>query len=104
MLEFRTDALRNFLDAVHHVFPESTRGATLEAHTASSRQQPCLKTDRWQVTERDFEWFEHKYPGWYDEFGIWWENYAKLSKPGNPPITFVDTGYVYPHRCWSNLV
>jgi propane monooxygenase large subunit len=56
------------------------------------------------MTERDFEWFEHKYPGWYDEFGAWWENYAKLSKPGNPPITFVDTGYVYPHRCWSNLV
>src|SRR3954468_4549442 len=48
MLEFRTDALRNFLDAVHHVFPGSTRGGTLESHTASSRQQPCLKTDGWQ--------------------------------------------------------
>ena len=22
-----------------------------------------------RMTERDFEWFEHKYPGWYDEFG-----------------------------------
>lgn len=56
------------------------------------------------MTERDFEWFESKYPGWYDEFGVWWENYAKLSKPGSVPITFADTGYVYPHRCWSSLV
>lgn len=54
--------------------------------------------------ERDFEWFEYKYPGWYNEYGAWWENYRKLSKPGSVPITFADTGYVYPHRCWSNLV
>jgi hypothetical protein len=31
------------------VFPGSTRGGTLESHTASSRQQPFLKTDRWQA-------------------------------------------------------
>ncbi|SNB71390.1 propane monooxygenase large subunit [Arboricoccus pini] len=56
------------------------------------------------MDERDFEWFEYKYPGWYAEYGAWWENYRKLSKPGSVPITFADTGYVYPHRCWSNLV
>jgi propane monooxygenase large subunit len=56
------------------------------------------------LDERDFEWFEYKYPGWYNEYGAWWENYRKLSKPGSVPITFADTGYVYPHRCWSNLV
>jgi len=56
------------------------------------------------LDERDFEWFEYKYPGWYKRFGAWWENYRKLAKPQNPPIVFADTGYVYPHRCWSCLV
>ncbi|MCY0909583.1 MAG: aromatic/alkene/methane monooxygenase hydroxylase/oxygenase subunit alpha [Sulfobacillus thermotolerans] len=56
------------------------------------------------LDERDFEWFEYKYPGWYNKFGAWWENYRKLSKRGSPPIVFADTGYVYPHRCWSCLV
>ncbi|MBN8633645.1 MAG: methane monooxygenase, partial [Rhodobacterales bacterium] len=62
----------------------------------------------WRIeaqTDKDFEWFEHKYPGWYAEFGEFWKWYAKLSKPGNKVITFnEETGYVYPHRCWSCLV
>ena len=39
----------------------------------------------WRIeaqTEKDFEWFEHKYPGWYAEFGDFWKWYAKLSVPG----------------------
>ena len=53
----------------------------------------------------DFEWFEHKYPGWYAKFGDFWKWYAKLSQPGQTNILFnTDTGYVYPHRCWSCLV
>ncbi len=31
------------------------------------------------MTDDDFEWFEHKYPGWYNEFGKWWEHYSSLS-------------------------
>ena len=62
----------------------------------------------WRIeaqTERDFEWFEHKYPGWYAKFGEFWKWYAKLSKPGETNILFnQDIGYVYPHRCWSCLV
>ena len=62
----------------------------------------------WRIeaqTERDFEWFEHKYPGWYAEFGDYWKWYAKLSTPGEKVILFnSDTGYVYPHRCWSCMV
>ena len=30
----------------------------------------------WRIeaqTEQDFEWFEHKYPGWYAEFGDFWK-------------------------------
>ncbi len=33
----------------------------------------------WRIeaqTERDFEWFEHKYPGWYAEFGDYWKWYG----------------------------
>lgn len=57
------------------------------------------------LDERDFEWFEYKYPGWYRRFGAWWEDYRKLSVPnGHPPIVFCDTGYQYPIRCWSCLV
>ncbi len=28
------------------------------------------------MDDRDFEWFEHKYPGWYDKYGKWWERYG----------------------------
>ena len=55
--------------------------------------------------DKDFEWFEHKYPGWYAQFGDFWKWYDKLSKPGETVVTFnSDVGYVYPHRCWSCLV
>jgi propane monooxygenase large subunit len=57
------------------------------------------------MTDEDFEWFEHKYPGWYNEYGKWWEHYRNLSEPnGHKPIAFEDTGYVYPHRCWTCMV
>ncbi|MDT7693670.1 MAG: propane 2-monooxygenase large subunit, partial [Pseudonocardiales bacterium] len=57
------------------------------------------------MTDADFEWFEHKYPGWYNQFGKWWEAYARLSKPnGHKPIAFEDVGYQYPHRCWTCMV
>src|SRR3954451_20274219 len=48
ILEFRTDAVRNFLDAGHDVFPGSAKGGVLESHIDSSRQQSSFKTDRWQ--------------------------------------------------------
>jgi propane monooxygenase large subunit len=55
--------------------------------------------------EKDFEWFEHKYPGWYAEFGDFWKWHEKLSKPGETQILFNgDVGYAYPHRCWSCMV
>ncbi|MEW9672733.1 aromatic/alkene/methane monooxygenase hydroxylase/oxygenase subunit alpha [Ammoniphilus sp. 3BR4] len=56
------------------------------------------------LDEYDFEWFESKYPGWYNEFGKGWEHYRDLSKAGSTPYLWADTGYVYPHRCWSCLV
>src|SRR5205807_9656161 len=39
------------------------------------------------MTDADFEWFEYKYPGWYDKYGAWWENYSRLSVAnGHNPI------------------
>jgi propane monooxygenase large subunit len=57
------------------------------------------------MTDEDFEWFEYKYPGWYDRYGKWWENYARLSLPnGHHPIVGENVDYVYPHRCWVCMV
>jgi len=57
------------------------------------------------MTDEDFEWFEYKYPGWYDKYGKWWENYNRLSRPnGHHPIVAEDVDYVYPHRCWTCMV
>ncbi|MGV9711808.1 aromatic/alkene/methane monooxygenase hydroxylase/oxygenase subunit alpha [Gordonia sp. NPDC003424] len=57
------------------------------------------------MTDKDFEWFEEKYPGWYNRFGKWWENYNRLRYPGkNKPIAFEDVDYEYPHRCWTCMV
>ncbi|ANW01695.1 aromatic/alkene/methane monooxygenase hydroxylase/oxygenase subunit alpha [Bradyrhizobium icense] len=62
----------------------------------------------WRIeaqTDKDFEWFEHKYPGWYAQFGDFWKWYEKLSHRGQTNILFnSDVGYAYPHRCWSSLV
>src|ERR1700709_1653169 len=38
------------------------------------------------MDDKDFEWFEFKYPGWYDKYGKWWERYGELSaKNGHHP-------------------
>jgi len=57
------------------------------------------------MTDADFEWFEYKYPGWYNKYGKWWENYNRLSIPnGHHPIVAENVDYVYPHRCWTCMV
>ena len=58
------------------------------------------------LDDEDFEWFEHKYPGWYDKYGKWWERYADFSKKnGHKPIAFeAGADYEYPHRCWTCMV
>ena len=49
------------------------------------------------MTDKDFEWFEYKYPGWYDKYGAWWENYNRLSMPnGHHPIVAEDVDYAVP--------
>ena len=39
----------------------------------------------WRIeaqSDKDFEWFEAKYPGWYAEFGDFWKWYDKLVEQG----------------------
>lgn len=35
------------------------------------------------LTERDFDWFEKKYPGWYGHYGKFWEDYRRMSDPSS---------------------
>ncbi|MGH9066294.1 MAG: methane monooxygenase [Acidimicrobiales bacterium] len=58
------------------------------------------------MTDEDFEWFEYKYPGWYNKYGKWWENYNRLRYPSadHGPIAFESVDYVYPDRCWTCMV
>jgi propane monooxygenase large subunit len=58
------------------------------------------------MDDSDFEWFEHKYPGWYDKYGKWWERYSEMAvKNGHKPIAFEPGAeYEYPHRCWTCMV
>ncbi|MDB5066861.1 MAG: hypothetical protein JWM18_3295 [Chloroflexi bacterium] len=42
------------------------------------------------LTPADFEWFEEKYPGWYDHYGWFYEGMAEMTEPGsgNPFLLF----------------
>src|SRR5436305_881546 len=33
------------------------------------------------LDERDFEWFENRYPGWYAQYGAFWEAYRQGIHP-----------------------
>ena len=46
------------------------------------------------MDDKDFEWFEHKYPGWYDKYGKWWERYADLSVEERPQADRLRAGAV----------
>lgn len=40
------------------------------------------------LNERDFEWLELKYPGWYSTYGAFWEKYREASDPANGAAPF----------------
>jgi methane monooxygenase component A alpha chain len=40
------------------------------------------------MTERDFEWLENKYPGWYETYGGFWEAYREASDPASGAAPF----------------
>ncbi|HEY2259060.1 MAG TPA: hypothetical protein VGH45_05080 [Solirubrobacteraceae bacterium] len=52
------------------------------------------------LDERDFEWFENRYPGWYREYGAFWEAFRQGTDPGAGflPLDFINMA---PPFCWT---
>jgi hypothetical protein len=52
------------------------------------------------LDERDFEWFEAKYPGWYETYGGFWEQFRGST---DPDADFVPMEMVAmaPPFCWT---
>jgi propane 2-monooxygenase large subunit len=52
------------------------------------------------LDDRDFEWFESKYPGWYAEYGAFWEAFRASTDPSADffPMRLLD---VTPPWCWT---
>lgn len=52
------------------------------------------------LDERDFEWFERKYPGWYAQYGAFWEAYRESTDPGGGflPMQLMNLA---PPFCWT---
>ncbi len=106
MLPLEKYGIKIHHDDVHEAWKRITE--KFYVHTVGQFFAVGWPVNFWRIeaqTEKDFEWFEAKYPGWYAKFGEFWKWYEKLSHKGQTNILFnTDTGYVYPHRCWSCLV
>jgi len=35
------------------------------------------------LSDADMQWFEDKYPGWYDHYGWFWEGFREMQEPGS---------------------
>jgi hypothetical protein len=70
--------------AVPRWFDEAAERMKWVGHTAAMMAFAAWPLQFWRfdpLTERDFEWFEEKYPGWYDHYGFFWEGYRELTDP-----------------------
>jgi propane monooxygenase large subunit len=57
------------------------------------------------LDERDFEWFEAKYPGWYEEYGPFWQAMGQFSKDPEGFGVFLKQISEQPvPSCWTCLV
>jgi hypothetical protein len=52
------------------------------------------------MDERDFEWFENKYPGWYANYGAFWEAYREATDPSSDFIP-AQLMNLAPPFCWT---
>jgi hypothetical protein len=52
------------------------------------------------LDERDFEWFENKYPGWYAQYGAFWEAFRETTDPSSPFLPLQLINLVEPF-CWT---
>jgi len=53
------------------------------------------------LDERDFEWFEARYPGWYSEYGWFWEAFKELSSREERAMLLKGFLDVAPPFCWT---
>lgn len=70
-------------------FEHAQRRIKWSAHTAAILAFASWPMHFWRfdpLTERDMEWFEEKYPGWYDLYGGFWDHYRRASEPGSGDI------------------
>jgi propane monooxygenase large subunit len=56
------------------------------------------------LNERDFEWFESCYPGWYDEYGPLWEGFNALKDPEEGALLLQGFLENAPPQCWSCMM
>jgi propane monooxygenase large subunit len=56
------------------------------------------------LDEQDFEWFEARYPGWYDEYGALWEAFAALQDPSERALLL--SGFLENSNplCWTCMM
>ena len=53
------------------------------------------------LDERDFEWLEDKYPGWYAQFGDFWEAFHELRYPDEHALLLGGLLNNAPPFCWT---
>lgn len=53
------------------------------------------------LNEKDFEWFEEKYPGWYEQYGAFWEAYAQTTDPADHTLLAAQMMEQAPPLCWT---
>jgi propane 2-monooxygenase large subunit len=56
------------------------------------------------LDERDFEWFEDKYPGWYETYGGFWERAREVTHPKDQTLLLKDVMELAPPSCWTCMV
>ena len=105
MLPLEKYGIKIHHDDVHEAWKRITE--KMYVHTVGQFFAVGWPVNFWRIeaqTEKDFEWFEHKYPGWPPSL-VSSEVVREAYKPGQKVVTFnEEVGYVYPHRCWSCLV
>jgi hypothetical protein len=65
-------------------FDEAQERMKWVGHTAAMVAFSAWPLQFWRfdpLTDADIEWFEEKYPGWYDNYGFFWEGYRELIDP-----------------------
>lgn len=67
-------------------FPEAQERMKWVGHTAAMLAFAAWPLMYWRfdpMTDADMEWFESKYPGWYEHYGFFWEGFREMTDPAD---------------------